>query len=65
MGRKSTKEERLAQAAANGYERWGHRDKDSVRDQNKYKARTIQLQDEASVFYKEHVLGDSEPWYGG
>ena len=55
MGRKATQEERQALAAANGYERGQHREKDCIRDDNRLTEPTIRLQEEALAFYKEYV----------
>jgi hypothetical protein len=51
--KKTTPQERQARAAANGYKRGAHREKDSIKDENKHTADTIELQERALTLYRE------------
>lgn len=52
------KVDRLARAKANGYERGAHREKDSVRAENKYLEDLIQLQNRVLEDYKMYAYFD-------
>lgn len=54
------KVDRLARAKANGYERGAHREKDSVRAENKYLEDLIQLQNRVLEDYKIWASQDSD-----
>ncbi len=52
MARQTT-EARKSRAEANGYRRGAHREKDSVKNENKHTDETIELQERALALYKE------------
>ncbi|KAI9770979.1 MAG: hypothetical protein M1840_002683 [Geoglossum simile] len=56
--KKTTLQERQARAAANGYKRGAHREKDSIKDENKHTADTIELQERALTLYREWMTED-------
>jgi hypothetical protein len=53
--KKLTPQKHQARAAANGYRRGTHREKDSMRDQDEYVDDTIELQERALNIYKTYV----------
>jgi hypothetical protein len=51
--KKTTPQERQARTAANSYKREAHQEKDSIKDENKHTADTIELQERALTLYRE------------